>query len=256
MNDTWKSTREHFNRVAQETQTTTYEDRRWRQNARTIQQFEHTESFIRKNVIPNVANAQTITELGPGPGTWTKLICANTQKTTSFMLTDISSEMLERAKTVIPTSNQVSTFEGPFLDVAIPPESTDVFFSSRALEYVGDPARATAKIYTLLRQNGFGCIITKTPKKHIHALRGYVPSTLHQGQIEPKELIALLKSAGFTKIQLYPVTFSFPFLKSAYADNVISKLLSTYHTDFLLKVFTESYAVTFWKQNTHAEQNK
>jgi trans-aconitate methyltransferase len=249
MTHTWKSTQEHFNRVAQDTESSTYEDRRWKQNARTLQQFNDTQAFIRRYVLPHIQTAKRIMELGPGPGTWTRVL-REKNETAGFILTDISGEMLKRARATLPESISVETRESPFLEVHTEKGEVNVFFSSRAVEYVGDTEQAARKIYDTLQEGGFGCIITKTPKTIENKLRGHTPSELHRNQIAPKKLVAALRAVGFTNINIHPVTFSFPLLKSATADRVVSALFSKHKLNPLSQFFTESYAATFTKTTT------
>lgn len=246
MNTGEESTQDHFNRVAREAIGSSYEDRRWKQSERTKQQFAHTQDFIRAHALSSVQHAKTVLELGPGPGTWTRML-NDANPSAKFILTDISFEMLERARGALPSSASVETREGEFLSAPLAKGEADFFFSSRAIEYVGDTKKAAEKIYDVLKPGGRGCVITKTPKRLENTLRGYTPSKLHQGQITPRLLVDSLRAAGFKHVRAYPVTFSFPFLKSAYADRAIGVVLSWLPLNPLSKIFTESYGVTFDK---------
>jgi glycosyltransferase involved in cell wall biosynthesis/SAM-dependent methyltransferase len=234
--------RTHFNTVAKESPQGSYEDRRWAANTRVRQQYASVTRFMHLKVLPIVAGADSILELGPGPGTWTKLICGAAPHA-RLVLTDISREMLSRAKTVPLVEPEVR--EGDFLSVEAQPGEFDFFFSSRAIEYVDDKERAAKKISELLSEGGHGCIITKMPKPTANALTGRKQSALHQGQIAPRTLTRYLSESGCTDLELYPVTFGVPLLRSATADRLAGWLLGRFHLTPLSSFFAESYAVLF-----------
>jgi len=240
------STRAHFNRVASEAIGSSYEQRRWEKNARVKVQYACTESFIRKRVIPRIMTTGRILELGPGPGTWTQLL-AHERPQAQFTLTDISSEMLARARAALPPSTKVEIREGEFLAVSLSTDAADTFFSSRALEYIADKELALQKIYSALTAGGTGAVITKTPKKIANKVKRYTPSSLHQGQISPRSLKKIVRIVGFKNIRCYPVTFSVPFLKSARADTALATIGSYFRLAWFLTPFTESYAILFEK---------
>ncbi|MEY2641212.1 MAG: Methyltransferase domain [Candidatus Parcubacteria bacterium] len=241
-----ESTKEHFNRVAQDADAGTYENRRWMQHARTKQQYADTKRFIEQYALPRVARAQTILELGPGPGTWTSILYTANPRA-RFILTDIAAEMLRKATSALPTEALVETREGEFLSAPIADEEADCFFSSRAVEYIGNPKATAEKIYRALRKHGTGCVITKTPKTIEHKLRGYTPSKLHQNQIQPKVFVQALRDAGFINVRAHAVTCSVPLLKSATADKLACALFRTMPFNPITQFFTESYGVTFVK---------
>jgi trans-aconitate methyltransferase len=237
--------REHFNAVAQEGKEGSYEDRRWARNARVQEQRDAALAFLEKQVKGVVADKGLILELGPGPGTWTKIL-ADYAPRASFVLTDIAAEMLERAKRAIPNRN-VELREGDFVSVDLGKVNPDYFFSSRALEYVSDKQAAIKKISEALQPGADGCIITKMPKPLFNRLRGYTPSSLHQGQISPAALKKLLAEAGLESVRVHGVTYSMPFLKSASADKALRTLLGGLSGAVLVQPFLESYAVLFRK---------
>jgi len=238
--------RHHFNAVGSRTAQEAYEHQRWARNERAREQYRQTEQFIRGTALPYMGTATRILELGPGPGTWTKML-GEAYPGATFTLTDISSEMLSQARSQL-SSGQVHTLEGDFLSVEIPSEPADIFFSSRAIEYVDDKPAAARKILTILSSGGRGCVITKTPKRLFHTLSGYVPSALHQGQVAPDMLVRALREAGAKDIHLFPVSLSFPLLKQASADRMLFKVFGNKPLNIFSALFSESYAVLFTKK--------
>ncbi len=237
--------RKHFNSTAKEAADGSYEERRWMRNARTKEQFTAAEIFITSHFIPRIKGARAIMELGPGPGTWTRCIASAIPKA-KIVLVDISKEMLTRASNAI-APHPTELREGDFLSVATEVGEVDAFFSSRAIEYVSDKRAAVAKIASVMTSNAYGCIITKMPKTTVNRIRRYTPSDLHQKQVYPKVLKQLLAEAELSSLQLYPVTMSVPFLRSAAADRLVNTFFSRFPLNPLSALFAESYAIIFRK---------
>lgn len=238
--------RQHFNRVAKEQHDGSYEDRRWNNNPRVKEQYRSTKAFIEGKVVPLIKNAKHVMELGPGPGTWTRIIAASASEA-RFTLMDISSEMLERAHAGLPESIVVETREGEFLATQTNDIEGDFFFSSRALEYVNDKKIAVNKIDNMISSGGYGCIITKMPKPIANLLSGRTPSAIHQGQVNPKILAQIIREEGLINVRLYPVTFGVPLLSSAFADKLAAKVFSNFQLNPISAFFAESYGVIFQK---------
>lgn len=244
--ETERETREHFNSVAKESNDGSYEARRWAANPRVVEQRRATAAFIERVVVPYAARSARIMELGPGPGTWTRrLASANTHA--QLILLDISSGMLERARAAASEVSSVGIREGEFLSVAVMKGETDLFFSSRALEYVVDKDAAARKIMRILAAGGTGCVITKMPKTFVNRVMRRRTKPLHRHQVRPRDLQARLREAGATQVRLYPVTFAMPFLRSAAADRLARLLLARLPLNPLSAFLAESYAVTFRK---------
>ena len=184
-------------------------------------------------------------ELGSGAGTWTKLFLEKCPDA-KFDLVDISGEMLDQAKENLGSYQNIRYFEADFLDFK-PDKQYDLFFSSRALEYVPDKKRAVLKIAGLLRSGGRGFIITKTPKYLRARVFGRKIPRLHQGQIAPRKLKQLLSEAGFKNIAIYPATMSFPLFKSPKLNRLLFKVFYKHGLNFLSEFFSESYCVKFEK---------
>ncbi len=238
--------KDHFNDVAGGARFSSYEERRWSADEKRKAQEAATRNFVTTRALPQITGAKNITELGPGPGTWTKYLY-NTAPEAQFLLLDIAGEMLTRAKAALPESASVSTREGDFATMQLAPSAADAFFSSRAIEYVAPKETAVQSIYDHLAPGGVGIIITKMPKRLANQLSGRTPTAIHQGQISPAAFRKMLQSVGFKNIVLYPVTFSFPFLRSAAADRLLSSLFSSMPLNPISALFAESYGVVFHK---------
>jgi ubiquinone/menaquinone biosynthesis C-methylase UbiE len=238
--------KKHFNEVAGGGGHSSYEQRRWEAHKRLAEQYRATKVFIEKNVLPLAARARRITELGPGPGTWTQLL-ASVAPEAEFTLLDISGEMLERAKSALPNHSNTTTKEGDFTSLFLTENSADFFFSSRAIEYVEPKKDAIAAIARLLSKGSSGCIITKTPKRLINKVFGRASARIHQNQISPRKLKKLLVAEGFSEIHISPVTISLPLFHSGLGDRILGAFLRTFPFNPLTSVFSESYAVVFKK---------
>lgn len=140
----------------------------------------------------------------------------------------------------------VRYFEADFLDFK-PDKQYDLFFSSRAIEYITDKKAAVSKAAGLLKSGGKGFIITKTPKYFRAKLLGREIPKLHQGQIAPRKLEQLLSEAGFKNIEIYPATMSFPLFKSPKLNRMLFKLFYKFRLNFLSQFFSESYCAKFEK---------
>ncbi len=137
-------------------------------------------------------------------------------------------------------------FEMDFLDFE-PDKQYDLFFSSRALEYIPDKKGAVIKIAGLLKSGGQGFIITKTPKYLRAKLLGREISELHQGQIAPRKLKQLLLETGFKNIEIYPAAMSFPLFQSPRLNLLLFSVFYKERLNFLSQFFAESYCVKFEK---------
>lgn len=194
------------------------------------------------------SNFKRIIELGPGPGTWTKLMIKKSPKA-KFLLVDISREMIRQAKKNLPKKN-ISFKECNFLEVHIK-EKFDLFFSSRAIEYIPDKKAVVDKIYDLLNNRGVGIIITKQPhpiKMMFRKMLGKKISAEHTEKISPYNFKRLLLEKGFKNIRIYPVimppkSFFFPRKLRIF----IFKRFYEYKLSFFTKLLSESYLIKFRK---------
>ena len=224
-----------------------YEYNRWFKDAIQRVGYDQTKDAITRHVL----NATTLTpsailELGPGAGTWTKLLCARFPDAQIDAL-DISKEMLARAKAaLVGEGERVQYIESDVLDWNAGGEY-DLFFSSRVLEYIDDKSKFASQVFHFLAPGGRGFLITKMPHYTRDRLLGRTPSALHQGQIAPQELARELTSAGFVDVQCFPVTISLPLLHSAKANALLGHIIGTGKIGPIGAFFAESYAVTFRK---------
>lgn len=220
-----------------------YEAARWHASPILEAQFEATRDTVRRLAVPAFAGANSLLEVGPGPGTWTKELL-DALPAVSVTAVDISSEMLERARThLAPYGDRVTYVEHDFTTYAAE-QSFDAFFSSRAIEYMPDKAAAARSIASLLRPQGVGVLITKMPKPFFNRMRGRTLSPLHQGQVSPKELTRVFKEAGLKVERVTIVTVTIPGLRFAFLNRMLYGVLK--HLP-LVSMFSESYAVRFQK---------
>jgi len=220
-----------------------YEFNRWFKTKTAKVGYEMTLKSINFHLEKHFTGCNLL-ELGPGSGTWTKILLSNKKVTVD--LVDISNEMLRQAKENLQGYGVINYFENDFLDFN-PEKKYELFFSSRVFEYLSDKEAAVIKISQLLKPDGFGFIISKTPKYFFNKLIGRKESTLHQGQINPDLLISLLRNNGFKNIKAYPVTISIPFLKSDRFNKFIHSLFYKHQLNFISRLFSESYCIKFIK---------
>lgn len=224
-----------------------YEYNRWFKDA--IQQvgYEQTKAAITRHVLAATTLAPSaILELGPGAGTWTKLLCARFPDAQIDAL-DISKEMLARAKAALADDGErVEFIESDILDWNTA-EHYDLFFSSRVLEYIDNKTKFATHVFRFLAAGARGVLITKMPHYTRDRLLGRKTSALHQGQISPRDLTRELVLAGFVDVRCYPVTISLPLFHSARANTQLGKIIGEGPLGPIGAFFAESYLVTFRK---------
>ena len=184
-----------------------------------------------------------------GPGTWTKELFTKAAHA-HYDLVDISREMLAAAaKNLDAHKERMSYHEVDFLDYEIT-KQYDVFFSSRAIEYIRDKGAVVAKIIQALRSGGQGFIITKTPHYGRQKMLGKAVPDMHKNQISPEELRQLLQNHGCVEVRVYPVVMSFYYsvFKSLELNKLLHALFKNSELNSFSKEFSESYLITFTKQ--------
>ena len=221
-----------------------YEYWRWFRNKIQKAGYEMTLASIRKHI--GAINFSHCLELGQGQGTWTNELIKFCPKA-NFDLVDISKEMLKLAQHRFADKNNIRYFEEDFLEFRSD-KKYDFFFSSRVIEYISDKELMVKKILDLLNYRAGGFIITKTPKYLRNKLLGRVIPRLHQGQIQPKGLVQLLKKYGADNIEIYPVTMSFPILRFSYLNKLLHRIFYKHKLNFISKFFAESYCIKFLKK--------
>lgn len=224
-----------------------YEKDRWKKDPIRKAAYEMTKSAIQKRLLKKRSNAQTYFELGPGPGTWTKIIYEHFKKDAPrCTLVDISGAMLRQAEEALRDVPGIEFFESSFLDFETE-KQYDVFFSSRVIEYIEDKDAMAKKIVALLTQNGTGFIITKTPHYFREKLLGREIGDIHRGQIKPQNLKKLLKKYGAKNIEVYPVVINIPLLELPTLNRILGKFLTTMKLNPLNAILSESYCIYFEK---------
>lgn len=199
------------------------------------------ELTLRRFVVPHAQGARRILEIGPGPGTWTKLLL-EVNPDASYVLVDISREMLQRAREALGERANVTYVEGDFAQLQI--EGTfDVIFSSRAIEYMQDKAVVAKKIAALLAPHGSAYVVTKTPKPFLDKLIGRKLAPLHQGQVAPRALKKVFRDAGLA-VSAHVATANVPAIDSPKLNAWMYHFLRFYPMTAPFTWFAESYLVT------------
>lgn len=204
-----------------------------------------TAQTIHTHVLPILKNASDILEVGPGPGTWTKLLLSSNPNA-AYTLVDISATMLARARSELVRNGNITFVENDILCFSAD-KKFNGFFSSRAIEYMPDKAAVAGTIAALLSRDAYGALITKTPKSLFNRLCGRNVSDLHGGQIAPRELTNLLRVAGLEVIGVYTATTTVPIIGSAFLNRILFRLIWRIPLFYPLTILTESYCVVFKK---------
>ncbi len=221
-----------------------YESGRWFRSSVTRSHFKMATEAI-SEVVSQCKFTKCL-ELGPGAGTWTKLL-RTFSPDAQYTLLDISDTMLSIArKNLSPDSEKIEFITSDFLAYETA-KTYDFFFSSRAIEYIIDKKTAVEKMYRLLESEGEGIVITKNPRYWGDRLLGRATPDLHKNQIAPSAFVALLKDAGFIVTLIRPVTMTVPFFKCAWLNDIAFKLLHRSWFPILNSIFMESYIVHFKK---------
>ncbi len=222
-----------------------YEAARWNTSPLKRAQYDMTKEAITRHALPLFSSVPSILEVGPGPGTWTKLLIKENPKA-SLTLVDLSKDMLGMAREALIGNSQISFVESDFL--AFPTNAQyGGFFSSRAIEYF-DYKKAATHVAALLMPGAPGVIITKTPKPLFDFLKNR-SSGMHTTQIAPSALTNVLRSEGFLVRKVRIATATVPGLGSRTLNMLMFRFLTTLPLP-LLSVFSESYMVVFEKPRT------
>lgn len=241
-----KDAKTFYNNVMPEKFGSNYEHDRWFKNPIQETGYKLTRDAITRHVLKDDSlNPVRILELGPGAGTWTKLLIKHFLDA-YFDLLDISKEMLARAKQVLGHEERVRYIESDILLWA-PEGKYDYFFSSRVLEYIDDKKKFCKKIFSALEPGGRGFLITKMPHYERERFLGRRSSEFHKGQIAPVALRGELLAAGFIDVDCYPVTISIPLLHSARINLAVGKFFARFTLGPVSMFFAESYCVLFRK---------
>lgn len=233
-----------YNAIVKEKYAGKYEYHRWFATPLLRAGYDMTKTAIERHALGSMfMSFNSYLELGPGAGTWTKLFLSK-RPAARFDLVDVSSEMLALSREALASSKQVSFFESDFMQFDAKGHRYDFFFSSRVIEYIPNKEGLFAKIASLLKPEGAGFIITKTPKYFRSTLLGRRISSLHRGQIHPRVAEQMLRNVGF-KTEFYPVTMYIPLMRSALLNRLCYRLLGSYRLNPLSMFFSESYCIFF-----------
>ena len=218
-----------------------YEIHRWFKTKLDEAAYLLTAAAI-KRLLKNVPPPARVLEVGPGPGTWTKILLELWPEA-KFDLVDISSAMLAEAKLALPKT-RVKLIEADFTTYksAAP---YDFFFSSRAFEYFSSKEEFVAQVARLLKPAGEGVIITKLPHFWFNKLRGHKVPKRHADQKGSLNLTQFLTRFNFRVIKIQPVTVSVPFFRSAFVNKWVGKAFHYLPLTPLTMPITESYGVRF-----------
>ncbi|RMD59847.1 class I SAM-dependent methyltransferase [Candidatus Parcubacteria bacterium] len=220
-----------------------YEKRRWFKNDWQKAGYEMTKCSLEKSL--PTSPIDSILEVGPGAGTWTKLLLSRCPKA-SLKLVDISKEMLALARRNLSKFKQIDFEVADFLQFR-PRQNYSLFFSVRALEYMPDKKRVAEQIMSCLKKGGEGIIITKTPHYWRAKIRGRTVSALHRGQISPFKLAKIFYQAGARDIVIKPVVCIFPLFRSIRLNWWLYKIFAHRRLNWLSFCFSESYLIKFKK---------
>ncbi len=152
--------------------------------------------------------AESILEVGCGPGTWTKIISPKCHK---LVAVDLSISMLEEAKRFCSGQKNISFVHSDIMNLELK-EKFDKIFSVRSFEYVTDKKSLLMKLSFLLKNNGKLVIITKS-KPCLWGLAKKSPG-FSQEKISMVEMKKLLKDSGFGKINYCPAIVRLPIFES------------------------------------------
>lgn len=232
-----------YNEIMPTKQGDDYEYARWHHNAIAEVGYEQTKETIER-FLSSQADTNNILELGPGAGTWSKLL-RERYSNASMTLVDISKEMLQRAQKALGRDG-VRYVESRFEDFQTQ-ETYDLFLSSRVVEYIDQKEVFAQKLYQVLADGAQGLIITKMPHYARIKLQGKKVSAFHTEQIKPKDFVKILTDAGLTVVSVRPVTISVPLFKSAFLNRLIGRVVRKFTPNMLTDTCTESYAVVIKK---------
>ncbi|MFW0871386.1 MAG: class I SAM-dependent methyltransferase [Patescibacteria group bacterium] len=183
-------------------------------------------------------------EVGPGPGTWTRLLYRTNPKA-EFNLVDISEAMREQFYLEM---RDLPNVKYRVQDVMEYNEDIqyDLFFSSRAVEYFDDKPEFFKKLSKLVVNKGRGVMVTKNPYHGVRKDKGEA----HQGQIPMPKMKEMLEDNGFSNVRFYPAVIRIPIISrftSELAEYLFEKRINREIDIHKINRIVESYIVTFTK---------
>ncbi len=223
-----------------------YEQKRWFSSDEKEKAYNMTFDSISNFVVPLLFNGINVLEVGAGPGVWTKVFLEKISKI-NIDVVDISDEMLNQARKNLSKYKNISYVRSDF-KLFKARKKYDLFFSSRAIEYMPSIDLVVKNISESIRPGGYGCIITKYPHYLRSKIIGRKIRKIHKTQIHPNKLIKLLKKNSFSIEHKVPVTFVFPMLHSGFLDMLMYKIFSNFPLE-ISQPLCESYMVVFKKND-------
>jgi len=232
-----------YNNIINKKYNKNYEFQRWFSNARLRLDYFMTYKSI-QNATEDV-NFNRCLELGPGPGTWTRVLYRKNSDA-NFDLVDISQEMKNQFYLEMRANHNINYLISDIMEFNTE-KKYDFFFSSRAIEYLEDKKILMQKIYSILLKNGTGIIITKNPQ--IGLLRKKRKKWQHTNQIEIENFKILLTDIGFNNIEFYPVIVRIPLIErisSKFSENLYARIYKKQLKKKYIPMI-ESYLIKFKK---------
>ena len=221
---------------------THYEEQRWTSSPVAKSGYILTKEAIEKRVLPHLSEIKEYLEIGPGPGTWTRILLPALSDA-RIHLVDISRTMLDSAKKNLPPDSRYEFTESDFLAFT-PERKYDILFSSRALEYFPDKDPVVATISQSLRRGGRAYLITKMPHYTRMKMLGKDPSPFHSQQISPRALSEIFQRNEMIVLSVYPVYVVFPALHLSWLNLLLTRFLRIFPWNFLTASLAESYLIT------------
>ncbi|HVB77919.1 MAG TPA: class I SAM-dependent methyltransferase [Candidatus Nitrosotalea sp.] len=198
-----------------------YRNLRWEKNRLTRFERDLTARTLEEELGADGRGAAL--ELGCGPGTWTGMLTA---RATSVLAVDISSGMLEEARSSSASGGQVEFRQGDISGFDPGSRTFDLILSVRVLEYVPAWRNVVGSFGRWLNPGGRAVVITKTPFsvwRGTGRTRWFGPRTLAnrlsrrqanpdfwQRYIPVRGMVGAFKEAGLTDIVVRPVIFGLP----------------------------------------------
>ncbi len=220
-----------------------YEFNRWFVRDRNRAEYYMTYLAIKRRL--EGISFNSCLELGPGPGTWTRLLF-RANREAEFDLVDISEEMRNQFKREMRGGERVNYHVSDIMSYE-PNQQYDFFFSSRAVEYLDDKPAFFKKLAGLLSSGARGIIVTKNP---FHGVRKSKKAA-HQGMIAMTNMEKLLRDNGFSDVHFYPAVIRLPIISrftSKISEIIFHRRIDRELNRQAINRTTESYIVSFRKQ--------
>lgn len=239
-----KEIKEFYDQHISERYENDYEFNRWFLTPRLRADYFMNYMAI-KNHVSDI-DFKTCLELGPGPGTWTSVLY-KMQPNAEYDLVDISNAMRDQFSLEMRESENVTYNVQDILKFESE-KKYDLFFSSRAVEYLEDKKLFLEKVYSLLNDGGQGVIITKN--KDFGFRRRKENRFQHQGQMSPEEFKDLLNEVGFRNVRVFPVIIRTPIVDRLYtglSEKIFKKNINVELKSSTMSSLSESFLIKFKK---------